>query len=103
MSPHRPTPSLPLSLALLHLFFYQRYLVTRGAIAMSSEDFRTKQLEANAAPQGAYESLGTELSRATTIGGHVADNSQYGFPIQHRKLAAPLPLGLFAFATTTFA
>ena len=45
---------------------------------------------------------GAHLNRATTTGGHVADNSQYGFPIQHRKLAAPLPIGLFAFATTTF-
>ncbi|GAK64598.1 GPR1 family protein [Moesziomyces antarcticus] len=70
---------------------------------MSSEDFRTKNLEAQPVSQGPYDGSGIELGRATTIGGHVADNSQYGFPIQHRKLAAPLPLGLFAFATTTFA
>ncbi len=69
---------------------------------MSSEDFRTKQLEANAVSHNTYNGSGTDLVRATTIGGHAADNSQYGFPIQHRKLAAPLPLGLFAFATTTF-
>ncbi len=72
---------------------------------MSSEDFQTKQLEAN--PQGhthpTYTTSGTDLGRATTIGGHPADSSQIGFPIQHRKLGSPLPLGLFAFATTTFA
>lgn len=71
---------------------------------MSSEDFQTKQVEAGAAHQPAsYTTSGADLGRATTIGGHPADNSQYGFPVQHRKLAAPLPLGLFAFATTTFA
>lgn len=45
---------------------------------------------------------GAPLNRLTTTGGHAADTSLYGFPIQHRKLGAPLPIGLFAFATTTF-
>jgi len=40
--------------------------------------------------------------RAITPGGHALDQSQAGFPIYHRKFANPAPLGLSAFALTTF-
>jgi succinate-acetate transporter protein len=48
----------------------------------------------------AYESAG--LSRNVTPGGHTIDSSQPAFPIYHRKFANPAPLGLCAFALTTF-
>lgn len=41
-------------------------------------------------------------NRAVTPGGHAFDPSQPGFPVFHRKFANPAPLGLMAFATTTF-
>jgi hypothetical protein len=40
--------------------------------------------------------------RAVTPGGHPVDTSQPAFPVYHRRLANPAPLGLLAFATTTF-
>ncbi|GAA5894973.1 acetate uptake transporter family protein [Sporobolomyces salmoneus] len=40
--------------------------------------------------------------RNITPGGHPVDNTQTGFPIYHRKLANPAPLGLCGFALTTF-
>lgn len=42
------------------------------------------------------------LSRALTPGGHPLDTSQPSFPVYHRKFGNPSPLGLFAFALTTF-
>lgn len=41
-------------------------------------------------------------NRSVTPGGHPMDPSQPGFPVFHRKFANPAPLGLMAFATTTF-
>lgn len=66
---------------------------------MSSHDSSQKHLEGQEA--GHYN--GPTVARMTTAGGHIADTSQYGLPVQHRKLGSPFPLGLFAFATTTFA
>jgi len=42
------------------------------------------------------------VSRFITPGGHPIDNSQPAFPQFHRKFANPSPLGLLAFAATTF-
>ncbi|TIB90717.1 hypothetical protein E3Q19_02661 [Wallemia mellicola] len=42
------------------------------------------------------------IARFITPGGHPADSSQPAFPIFHRKIANPSPLGLASFATTTF-
>jgi hypothetical protein len=47
---------------------------------------------------GAYPPLGRQI----TPGGHELDDAQPGFPIYHRKFANPAPLGLSAFAATTF-
>jgi len=48
------------------------------------------------------EKRGRPLNHAVTPGGHAVDNSQPAFPVYHRRFANPAPLGLFAFATTTF-
>ncbi|GAA5959676.1 hypothetical protein JCM21900_002155 [Sporobolomyces salmonicolor] len=40
--------------------------------------------------------------RNITPGGHTLDTSQPAFPTYHRRLANPAPLGLSAFALTTF-
>lgn len=45
---------------------------------------------------------GAAPGRAVTPGGHPMDPTQPGFPVFHRKFANPAPLGLMAFATTTF-
>lgn len=45
---------------------------------------------------------GQEATRAVTAGGHPADTSQPAFPRYHRTFGNPAPLGLFAFAGTTF-
>jgi len=42
------------------------------------------------------------LSKTFTPGGQLLDNSQPGFPVYHRKIGNPEPLGLSAFALTTF-
>lgn len=42
------------------------------------------------------------LLRAQTAGGHPVDTSQPAFPVYHRKIGNPTPLGLMGFATTTF-
>jgi len=43
-----------------------------------------------------------QLQRSVTPGGHTLDQTQPAFPIYHRKFANPAPLGLCAFAATTF-
>jgi len=50
---------------------------------------------------GAY-SGGSALNRNFTPGGHQLDSTQPAFPVYHRKFANPAPLGLSAFAATTF-
>lgn len=45
---------------------------------------------------------GKPLNHAVTPNGHALDNSQPAFPVYHRKFANPAPLGLSAFALTTF-
>jgi hypothetical protein len=45
---------------------------------------------------------GPPVQRAVTPGGHPLDSSQPAFPVYHRKFANPAPLGLLAFAGTTF-
>ncbi|MCO5565799.1 hypothetical protein L7F22_019474 [Adiantum nelumboides] len=45
---------------------------------------------------------GPPVQRAVTPGGHPQDTSQPAFPVYHRKFANPAPLGLLAFAGTTF-
>jgi len=45
---------------------------------------------------------GAQFSRSVTPGGHPLDTSQPSFPVYHRKFANPAPLGLCAFALTTF-
>jgi len=45
---------------------------------------------------------GHPLNHSVTPGGHPIDNSQPAFPVFHRKFANPAPLGLSAFALTTF-
>jgi len=45
---------------------------------------------------------GAQYSRSVTPGGHPVDSSQPSFPVYHRKFANPAPLGLCAFALTTF-
>jgi succinate-acetate transporter protein len=47
-------------------------------------------------------SYGAPLRPSVTPGGHAVDTSQPGFPLYHRKYANPAPLGLSAFALTTF-
>lgn len=42
------------------------------------------------------------LVRSLTAGGHTVDTSQPAFPIYHRKIGNPTPLGLMGFATTTW-
>jgi len=41
------------------------------------------------------------ISHAVTPGGHPVDTTQPGFPVFHRRIANPAPLGLFSFASTT--
>jgi hypothetical protein len=41
-------------------------------------------------------------SRNITPGGHPLDSTQPAFPVYHRRFANPAPLGLSAFALTTF-
>lgn len=53
------------------------------------------------AANGGYGS-GAPANRALTPGGHFVDTSQPAFPVYHRKFANPAPLGLCAFALTTF-
>jgi hypothetical protein len=53
-------------------------------------------------PEKVY-SGGAPTSRAVTPGGHPVDTSQPAFPVYHRKIANPAPLGLFAFATVSSA
>lgn len=43
-----------------------------------------------------------ELTVVSSRSGHPLDTSQPAFPLYHRKLANPSPLGLSAFALTTF-
>jgi len=45
---------------------------------------------------------GAQFSRSVTPGGHPLDSSQPSFSTYHRKFANPAPLGLCAFALTTF-
>jgi len=45
---------------------------------------------------------GAPARRDITPGGHTVDNSQPAFPVYHRRFANPAPLGLCAFALTTF-
>lgn len=49
-----------------------------------------------------YQGSGGYVNRAVTPGGHPADSSQPAFPVFHRKLGNPAPLGLLAFGLTTF-
>ncbi|KAM0751814.1 hypothetical protein T439DRAFT_379900 [Meredithblackwellia eburnea MCA 4105] len=48
------------------------------------------------------EQAGADLRLNITPGGHALDTSQPAFPVYHRKFANPGPLGLSAFALTTF-
>ncbi|KAL8286708.1 hypothetical protein RQP46_004236 [Phenoliferia psychrophenolica] len=48
------------------------------------------------------EKQGAPLHNSVTPGGHTIDASQPAFPVYHRKFANPAPLGLSAFALTTF-
>ncbi|KAL8286916.1 hypothetical protein RQP46_003922 [Phenoliferia psychrophenolica] len=52
--------------------------------------------------QGHGDLGGAALRHAVTPGGHSLDTTQPAFPVYHRKLANPAPLGLAAFSTTTF-
>lgn len=45
---------------------------------------------------------GSNFNRAVTPGGHPLDSTQPSFPVYHRRFANPAPLGLCAFALTTF-
>ncbi|KAM0747152.1 hypothetical protein T439DRAFT_328921 [Meredithblackwellia eburnea MCA 4105] len=45
---------------------------------------------------------GAALRSNITPGGHPLDSTQPAFPVYHRKFANPAPLGLSAFALTTF-
>lgn len=54
------------------------------------------------AHQGGYKGTGGFVNRAVTPGGHPVDTSQPAFPVYHRKLGNPAPLGLLAFGLTTF-
>lgn len=58
---------------------------------------RTDLEKASLASEG-----GAHLNRNVTPGGHPLDNSQPGFNTYHRRFADPAPLGLCAFALTTF-
>lgn len=51
---------------------------------------------------GGYHGSGGSVARFVTPGGHPVDTSQPAFPVYHRKFANPAPLGLLAFAGTTF-
>lgn len=54
------------------------------------------------APQyhGGYQG-GGGMSRTLTAGGHLADDDLLAIGNAHRKIANPLPLGVFGFSTTT--
>jgi len=48
------------------------------------------------------QQYGARIPHGVTPGGHALDSTQPAFPIYHRKFANPAPLGLSAFALTTF-
>ncbi|KAK4700489.1 uncharacterized protein P7C70_g5760, partial [Phenoliferia sp. Uapishka_3] len=53
--------------------------------------------------KGSYDSnQGAALRSNITPGGHPLDATQPAFPVYHRRFANPAPLGLSAFALTTF-
>ncbi|KEI39545.1 uncharacterized protein L969DRAFT_49244 [Mixia osmundae IAM 14324] len=54
------------------------------------------------APTASGGQYGGQLNRGITPGGHAIDSSQPAFPVYHRRFANPAPLGLLAFAVTTF-
>ncbi|GAA5905444.1 hypothetical protein JCM6882_003162 [Rhodosporidiobolus microsporus] len=57
----------------------------------------------SASPAYASQEGGAPFNlRNVTPGGHPLDRSQPAFPVYHRKLANPAPLGLCGFALTTF-
>lgn len=49
-----------------------------------------------------YHGSGGFMQRFITPGGNPVDSTQPAFPIYHRKLANPSPLGLMGFGATTF-
>ncbi|KAL7416918.1 GPR1/FUN34/yaaH family-domain-containing protein [Mrakia frigida] len=63
------------------------------ALSAPSDDHKSEQTQHFVVPT---------LNRAITPGGHPLDTSQPSFPVYHRKLGNPGPLGLFSFAITTF-
>ncbi|GAA5957244.1 hypothetical protein JCM3765_000402 [Sporobolomyces pararoseus] len=64
----------------------------------SSEEFAPQA----GAPNIHDEGGATFRGRTLTPGGHILDTSQPAFPTFHRRFANPAPLGLCAFALTTF-
>jgi len=44
----------------------------------------------------------SDLEKQRTVKGHLADDDQPTFPVVHRRLANPAPLGLLSFATSIF-
>ncbi|EPQ30540.1 uncharacterized protein PFL1_02065 [Pseudozyma flocculosa PF-1] len=54
---------------------------------------------AHQAPQ--YHAQGYSLKRQLTAGGHLADDDLIAIGNAHRRIANPLPLGVFGFSTTT--
>lgn len=60
--------------------------------ASSSDDINTEK--ASVSPN--------HLEKLRTQGGHIASTDQPSFPVVHRRLANPAPLGLLSFATGIF-
>lgn len=69
---------------------------------MSHSESIEDKAERGVAYTEAVVPAGRNLTRAITPGGHPVDNSQPAFPTYHRRFADPGPLGLSAFALTTF-
>jgi succinate-acetate transporter protein len=75
-------------------------MAANGAANGHAVDQEKQTISANNA-SGEY-GRGAQLNRVATPGGHPLDSSQPSFPVYHRKFANPAPLGLMAFALTTF-
>jgi succinate-acetate transporter protein len=69
---------------------------------MSATDATNHDTEKGALNTHSSHEGGAVFNRNITPGGHALDSSQPAFPVYHRKFANPAPLGLCAFALTTF-
>lgn len=73
----------------------------RSHAGLEVNDSSSRDLHSGPGAGGSYKQGGA-LTQHITPGGHPVDNSQPAFPVYHRKLGNPSPLGLLSFAITTF-